>query len=155
MNKIRHLYHLIFVTKGFKMTLPMNGNNILLDQIAYFFTRKDCHVYAVNAFFNHVHILVEIPKNDDFSKIVNRAKSTTELICRKYPEYDNFSGWTKGFDSFSVSFCDLQRVRQHIERQQMLHQDLSFEEEYRQLLEENGFTPYQASAPYFTENNNI
>ncbi|MCS2983584.1 transposase [Bacteroides xylanisolvens] len=38
------------------------------------FTRKGCHVYACNAFLNHVHILVEIPSPTDFAKIINKVK---------------------------------------------------------------------------------
>ena len=45
----------------------------------------------------------------------------------KYPEYADFSGWAAGFDSFSVSFNDLNRVKHHIEKQETVHQELSFE----------------------------
>ena len=66
---------------------------------------------------------------------------------QKTPEYADFSGWAAGFDSFSVSFSDLHRLRRHIEEQHTIHQEISFEEEYGQLLEENGFDPHQTSVP--------
>lgn len=146
MGKIRHIYHLIFITKGFKMSIPMNEKHILLDRIKYLFTRRDCHVYAVDAFLNHVHILVEIPQIDNFNKIINKVKGATGALHTKYPEYTEYLAWTSGFDSFSVSFSNLCQVKQYIENQQAIHQELSFEEEYRQLLEENGFT-MKASSP--------
>ena len=133
MGRIRHLYHLIFVTKGRKMTIPTTGKGLMLERMTRIFTGKGCRVHAANAFLNHVHVLVEIPNSGDFSK--------------KTPEYADFSGWAAGFDSFSVSFSDLHRLRRHIEEQHTIHQEISFEEEYGQLLEENGFDPHQTSVP--------
>lgn len=94
-----------------------------------------------------MHVLVEIPNSGDFSKIVNKVKGATGTVYQKTPEYADFSGWAAGFDSFSVSFSDLHRLRRHIEEQHTIHQEISFEEEYGQLLEENGFDPHQTSVP--------
>ena len=78
----------------------------------------------------------------------------------QYSEYADFSGWAAGFDSFSVSFNDLNRVKHHIEKQETVHQELSFEDEYDQLLEENGFNAYQdfmraSFSAYAAVNNHI
>lgn len=147
MSKQRHIYHLVFTTKRHKMTIPMDGKEILLDRIIQIFSGKGCHVYAANAFLNHVHILVEIPQPDNFNKIVNKVKGSTGVLHLRYPEYAEFSGWAPGFDSFSVSFGDLERVRRFIREQSKIHLNLSFEEEYRQLLEEHGFDTRQMPAP--------
>lgn len=143
-----------------EMTIPMTTKGMILDQMVQIFTRKGCHVYACNAFLNHVHILVEIPSPTDFAKIINKVKSSTGVVYRKYPEYADFSGWAAGFDSFSVSFNDLNRVKHHIEKQETVHQELSFEDEYDQLLEENGFNAYQdfmraSFSAYAAVNNHI
>lgn len=147
MGRIRHLYHLVFVTKGRRMTIPTAGKALMLDRMKRIFAGKGCRVHAANAFLNHVHVLVEIPKSDDFSRIVNKVKSSTGMVYQKSPEYASFNGWAGGFDSFSVSFGELERVRQLIERQQTIHLELSFEEEYARLLEENGFDPCRTSIP--------
>ena len=147
MGRIRHLYHLIFVTKGRKMTIPTTGKGLMLERMTRIFTGKGCRVHAANAFLNHVHVLVEIPNSGDFSKIVNKVKGATGTVYQKTPEYADFYGWAAGFDSFSVSFSDLHRLRRHIEEQHTIHQEISFEEEYGQLLEENGFDPHQTSVP--------
>lgn len=159
MSKQRHIYHLVFTTKRHKMTIPMDGKEILLDRIIQIFSGKGCHVYAANAFLNHVHILVEIPQPDNFNKIVNKVKGSTGVLHLRYPEYAEFSDWAPGFDSFSVSFGDLERVRRFIREQSKIHLNLSFEEEYRQLLEEHGFDTRQMPAPappatILSENNN-
>ena len=77
MGRIRHLYHLIFVTKGRKMTIPTTGKGLMLERMTRIFTGKGCRVHAANAFLNHVHVLVEIPNSGDFSKIVNKVKGAT------------------------------------------------------------------------------
>ncbi len=89
-----------------------------------------------------------------------KVKSSTGVVYRKYSEYADFSGWAAGFDSFSVSFNDLNRVKHHIEKQETVHQELSFEDEYDQLLEENGFNAYQdfmraSFSAYAAVNNHI
>ena len=125
------------------MTIPTTGKGLMLERMTRIFTGKGCRVHAANAFLNHVHVLVEIPNSGDFSKIVNKVKGATGTVYQKTPEYADFSGWAAGFDSFSVSFSDLHRLRRHIEEQHTIHQEISFEEEYGQLLEENGFDPHQ------------
>lgn len=129
------------------MTIPTTGKGLMLERMTRIFTGKGCRVHAANAFLNHVHVLVEIPNSGDFSKIVNKVKGATGTVYQKTPEYADFSGWAAGFDSFSVSFSDLHRLRRHIEEQHTIHQEISFEEEYGQLLEENGFDPHQTSVP--------
>lgn len=52
------------------------------------------------------------------------------------------------------------RVKHHIEKQETVHQELSFEDEYDQLLEENGFNAYQdfmraSFSAYAAVNNHI
>ena len=94
-----------------------------------------------------------------FDKVILQNESTG-VVYRKYPEYADFSGWAAGFDSFSVSFNDLNRVKHHIEKQETVHQELSFEDEYDQLLEENGFNAYQdfmraSFSAYAAVNNHI
>uniref|UniRef100_UPI003AB3BEDD transposase n=1 Tax=Segatella sp. TaxID=2974253 RepID=UPI003AB3BEDD len=59
-NKLRHIYHIIFITKRQEMTIPMTTKGMILDQMVQIFTRKGCHVYACNAFLNHVHLLAEL-----------------------------------------------------------------------------------------------
>ena len=87
MGRIRHLYHLIFVTKGRKMTIPTTGKGLMLERMTRIFTGKGCRVHAANAFLNHVHVLVEIPNSGDFSKIVNKVKGATGTVYQKTPEY--------------------------------------------------------------------
>ena len=125
----------------------MTTKGMILDQMVQIFTRKGCHVYACNAFLNHVHILVEIQSPTDFAKIINKVKSSTGVVYRKYPEYADFSGSAAGFDSVSVSFYELNRVKHHIEKPQRVHQEISIEDGYGQLLEEHGVKVDKAWLP--------
>ncbi len=107
-NKLRHIYHIIFITKRQEMTIPMTTKGMILDQMVQIFTRKGCHVYACNAFLNHVHILVEIPSPTDFAKIINKVKSSTGVVYRKYPEYaDEYQYLEKAYSV--LHFFDLHR----------------------------------------------
>ena len=76
MGRIRHLYHLIFVTKGRKMTIPTTGKGLMLERMTRIFTGKGCRVHAANAFLNHVHVLVEIPP------LANLIKNITQVSLR-------------------------------------------------------------------------
>ena len=110
-----------------------------------------------------LQIIIPVPiwfRTPEVAFIINKVKSSTGVVYRKYPEYADFSGWAAGFDSFSVSFNDLNRVKHHIEKQETVHQELSFEDEYDQLLEENGFNAYQdfmraSFSAYAAVNNHI
>jgi putative transposase len=58
-----------------------------------------------------------------------------------------FKGWSVGYGSFTCSYSDLDRLIEYINNQQIHHKKVSFEEEYRILLLQNGIIPDEKYFP--------
>ena len=52
--------------------------------------------------------------------------------------FPNFEGWAISFAAFTYSLKDKQTIIDYIKNQKEHHKTISFEEEYRRILIENG-----------------
>lgn len=139
MNHIRHITHIILSTYNFRLTIPEATKCRLLDYISGVIRRRKCHVHAINSHLNHLHILVELQASSDLPVTMNKIKGSTASRFRGADDYPDFTGWNPGYDSFMISYSDLTQTIHDIENQSTIHQTLSFEDEYRTLLRDNGF----------------
>lgn len=90
---------------------------------------------------DHVHILVSIPTSMAVAEFVRRLKNMATLWLKnnkaKFPLFD---GWGEGYAAFSYSRFDVGKIKQYIMNQKEHHKRVSFADEYRQWLTENGVT---------------
>jgi hypothetical protein len=71
-------------------------------------------------------------------ELVKEIKRTSSIwIKGKGPQFRGFY-WQVGFGGFSVSYSNLDQVRQYILNQENHHREMSWEQEYRLLIEKNG-----------------
>ena len=71
----------------------------------------------------------------DYVRDIKTASSKWLKECGKFPHFD---GWTDGYCSLTYAFRDKDAIVIYIKNQREHHQTISFEEEYRKLLEEHG-----------------
>jgi hypothetical protein len=63
------------------------------------------------------------------------------------PLFPVFKGWSVGYGSFTCSYSDLDRLIDYIKSQKEHHKKVTFEEEYRYLLLQNGINPDERYFP--------
>ena len=66
-------------------------------------------------------------------------KSSSKWIKTRGDAYRNFY-WQDGYGGFSVGWSQVDSVKSYISRQKEHHGSVSFMEEYRSLLDENGIS---------------
>jgi hypothetical protein len=66
------------------------------------------------------------------------VKTFTSKWLKANPAFPHFSGWAHEYAAFSYSIHDKGRIVNYIKGQKEHHKRVSFEEEYRALLEESG-----------------
>ena len=72
------------------------------------------------------------------ANLVKELKTaSSKWLKTKGPQLHSFH-WQKGYGGFSVSESVLEAVSQYIERQEEHHRKMSFQDEYRKLLEKHG-----------------
>ena len=84
---------------------------------------------------DHVHILFRMSKNHSLAEVVETIKvSSSKWIKTQNPALHTFH-WQNGYGGFSVSPSQMEAVVEYIEQQEEHHRVVSFQEEYRKLLQ--------------------
>jgi hypothetical protein len=78
---------------------------------------------------------------------VRDIKVASSLWMKNSSLFPKFKGWSVGYGSFTCSYYDLDRLIEYIKNQQEHHKKVTFEEEYRELLLQNGIIPDEKYFP--------
>ena len=132
------LVHLVFSTK--------NREKVLADDI-----RDELHAYIGGIVENlkgtllrsgsvgdHIHLLIAHPRTCAPSELVLAIKTgTSRWLKTKGGRYADFH-WQSGYGIFSISPSHRQALEHYIGNQAEHHRIVTFQEEYRRLLEKYG-----------------
>ena len=132
------LVHLVFSTK--------NRKAILADDI-----RDDLHAYIggivenhkgtllkVGSVADHIHLLIALPRTCAPSELIQEVKTgSSKWLKTKNAHYANFQ-WQSGYGIFSISPSHRLALEAYITNQSEHHRLVTFQEEYRGLLNKYG-----------------
>ncbi len=143
----QHLYHIVFRTKSSLNTINQDHTNDLYSYFAGIIKNKKSHLYRINGVANHIHILTDINPLILPIDFVRDIKVSTSIWMKSNGLFQLFKGWSVGYGSFTCSYANLDRLIEYIKNQQEHHKTVTFEEEYRHLLLENGIIPGEKYFP--------
>ena len=93
------------------------------------------HVHGIGGIEDHVHILISLPRTLALSKLVEEIKKgSSKWVKTKNEILEQFS-WQSGYGAFSVSESNVKIAQKYIEKQREHHKKMSFQDEYRLLLQ--------------------
>jgi REP element-mobilizing transposase RayT len=99
---------------------------------------EDSPAQKVGGTSDHVHVLLRLSKNISLADIVEEIKtSSCKWIKTLGGAFANFH-WQSGYGGFCVGPADVQEVVEYIEKQEAHRRAVSFQDEYRRLLESHG-----------------
>jgi hypothetical protein len=78
---------------------------------------------------------------------MREIKVSSSLWMKSISFFPTFKGWAVGYGSFTCSYMDMDRLIDYVKKQQDHHKKITFEEEYRILLQEYGITPDERFFP--------
>jgi REP element-mobilizing transposase RayT len=97
-----------------------------------------CPPVRVGGVSDHVHVLAHFGKGVGLSDWIKEMKRKSSLLVKdQYPTLMAF-GWQAGYGLFSVDPRGLEGLGRYIDTQEIHHQKLSFQDEFRAILKENG-----------------
>lgn len=146
MSFTRLIYHLVFPTKNRQNTISVEGEKVLYKILYEIMKREGAHIHRIGGMPDHVHILVDIPADISLSKFVQKLKQESSYLAKEAIELPLWNGWAEGYGGFSYSANEIDNVKQYIINQKEHHKRVSFIDEYRIWLLENGISP---DAPFF------
>lgn len=132
------LYHIVFRTKHGKNTIPEQHEKELYAYIMGIINNKKSILYRIGGTENHIHLLVDIHPTFAVSDFMKELKEYSSKWMSKNPSFPDFKGWAVSFGAFTYNLNDKQTIIEYIKNQKEHHKTVSFEEEYRKLLIENG-----------------
>jgi putative transposase len=96
-----------------------------------------CPVITVGGVEDHVHMLARQARTITLAGWVRELKRTSSLWVKELPDGSNVFQWQAGYGAFSVSQSQSAAVERYIARQAVHHRSVSFQDEFRTLLERN------------------
>jgi REP element-mobilizing transposase RayT len=94
--------------------------------------------FQIGGTYDHIHILCTLPRIMTLADLAEEVKkSSSKWIKTKGAQYRNFY-WQEGYGGFSVGWSQVEIVKRYIRNQKQHHAKVSFIDEYKRLLDENG-----------------
>ena len=87
---------------------------------------------------DHIHVLCQISKNHSASKIIGELKRVSSLWIKTKRDMLTKFHWQNGYGAFSIGRSELNVVRAYIENQEEHHRTKTFQDEFRNFMQEYG-----------------
>jgi putative transposase len=130
--------HIVFHTKYSKDLINYAIEDELYSYIGGVLKSCGSLPIKIGGVSDHVHVLCSLPKTMSVSELSEEIKkSSSKWIKTKGPAYSNFY-WRGGYGGFSVGWSQVDMVKGYILNQKIHHRRVSFIEEYKTLMDENG-----------------
>ncbi|MDR2682289.1 MAG: transposase, partial [Dysgonamonadaceae bacterium] len=100
--------------------------------------KRQCVLYRINGTENHIHLLCDLHPSVALSDYIKEIKTASNKWIKASGCFPRFISWAEGYCALSYSYRDKERIVNYIKNQKEHHQKISFEDEYRALLQEFG-----------------
>jgi len=131
------LVHVIFSTKN-RMAFLQSPD--LRSEVYAYLTATlrglECEPVRLGGVGDHVHILAALSRKISLAELIKVLKTSSTRIV-KNKGHSHF-GWQNGYGAFSVSQSARDSVIAYIASQEQHHRRMTFQEEFRRLLEKHG-----------------
>ena len=139
MNSYRQiLYHIVFCTHNRKNTLPLAFHDELYKYIWGVIQNRKGFLYKIGGTENHIHILSDLHPTVCLSDYIKDIKTSSNLWMKKSDNFPLFESWAERSCSLTYSIKEKEILINYIKNQKEHHREITFEDEFRQLLKSNG-----------------
>ena len=127
--------HIVFSTKGRANLIPKAHLDKVHAYITGILNSIHCPGICVGGTENHIHILCIMSRSITISNLVKTVKaSSSKWINEQQRDFHHFA-WQEGYGCFTISQTHVDAVKQYIAIQEEHHQHVTFQDEFRRLLE--------------------
>ena len=141
MSYTKLIYHIVFRTKRSVKSVNQANERDLYAYIYGIANKYNSYVYRIGGMPDHIHILLDLPPTVALSDFMRELKKSSSIWMKESGMFPMFDGWGEGFAAFSYSQNDVETITKYIMNQKEHHKIVTFADEYRAFLVENGITP--------------
>ena len=127
-------YHIVFSTKYRRPLINETFQKRLYEYIGGIIRAQKGHLIEIGGIEDHIHLLVNLHPTKAISDSIRDIKANASKWSNELPKQKDRFEWQKGFGAFSVSYSQIDPIRQYIQNQNEHHKTKSFEEEFIQFL---------------------
>lgn len=138
---------MVFATKGRQHVIETEIEKRVYAILFSILKKYGAVVYRIGGMPDHVHILTTIPPTLAVSSLIKNLKRESSLVIGQDKFIMKWPGWQEGYGCFSYSRHEKEKIINYIKCQKEHHRKISFLEEYRQWLIENGVSPQEKYFP--------
>ena len=124
----------VFAVKGRENLLQKPWREEVFKYIAGIIKGKNQKPIIVNGVADHVHVFVGLKPPMNISDLVRDIKNNSSNFINKEKFIKRKFAWQEGFGAFSYGHSQIENVYQYIAKQEEHHRQISFKEEYIDLL---------------------
>jgi putative transposase len=129
------ILHIVFSTKErrpFLQTPELRGT--MTGYLIGTLKNLNCPSISIGVVQDHVHVMCYLSRTISIANLIAELKgSSSERIKQEGPHVAAFY-WQNGYGAFSVSESMAPAVKKYIANQEEHHKNVSFQDEFRQLL---------------------
>ena len=134
----RLLIHLVFSTKNREPYLAPDLQSELFLHLGRDLEQIGCRPVRIAGTNDHVHLLFELSRTRTIAFVVETLKTSSAKWIKSQGEgYRDFY-WQSGYGAFSVSQSEAARVDAYLRNQAQHHARMTYQAEFRALLERHG-----------------
>ncbi len=131
------LVHFVFSTKNREPWIDDTVRDDLHAYIGGIVNNLSGTLLKAGSVEDHVHLLIAHPRTSSPAEVVEAVKTgSSKWIKTKVPKFY----WQSGYGAFSISPSHRRALEAYIAGQREHHRRVTFQDEYRQLLEKYGIT---------------
>ena len=138
MSHISAYFHCVFSTKERRPFITPELRDRLWPFLGGIARQNKMKAIEIGGVADHVHILLSLPATVPVSKAMQLIKGgSSRWVHETFPDQRQF-GWQDEYGAFSVSVSQLDKIITYIQGQEAHHRQMTFQEEFRVLLEKHG-----------------
>jgi putative transposase len=128
--------HVVFNTKNREPVIPREIRPSLYAYIGGILENLGCPSLQTGGTTDHVHTLLSLARIRTVADVVEEIKKSSSKWM-KQQGVDSFF-WQAGYGAFSIGESQLPALIKYVAEQEEHHRSLSFQDEFRRLLERYG-----------------
>jgi len=138
-NTFTKLYvHCVFTPKGRSSLFKKSIKEEVHKYIYGIIKGKNCNPIAINGTEDHIHILIGFTPIISISDLIRDIKRSSAIYINENHFFSDKFNWQEGFGAFTVGYKDLDNVYKYILNQEIHHSKGNFNQEYKQILNDEG-----------------
>jgi putative transposase len=139
MPYVKNWLHCVWGTKNHIPFLSGKMKYEVINHIKTNAKTKDIYIDFINGHTEHIHCLLSLNPDQSLSKVMQLIKGESSFWINKNALIKHKFEWAEEYFGISISESHLPKVREYIRNQEEHHKKKTWEEEYKEYMEQYGF----------------